>query len=162
MARNRRGDDDNNNSPFHSSSVFPSSLARVHYLQRTPWIAIIITMVIAMLAVGFSLGNISGIANTAVFGIFLVYASVNLCLIWFRFKKPSVKRPFLSPLNIGKFPILSLIGLLTSIIILFQFNFEIIKGGFLVLLTITILCLILNKNKNLLRIFHRRDEKRSI
>jgi amino acid transporter len=94
MARNRRGDDDNNNSPFHSSSVFPSSLARVHYLQRTPWIAIIITMVIAMLAVGFSLGNISGIANTAVFGIFLVYASVNLCLIWFRFKNHLLKDLF--------------------------------------------------------------------
>jgi APA family basic amino acid/polyamine antiporter len=156
MAINRGGDDDNNNSPFRSSSVFPSSLARVHHLQRTPWIAIIITMVIALLTVGFSLGDISGIANTAVFGIFLVYASVNLCLIWFRFKEPSVKRPFLSPLNIGKFPLLSAIGLLTSIIMLFQFNFEIIKGGFLVLLTITILSLILNKNKNLPRIFHRR------
>jgi amino acid transporter len=126
-------------------------------LRRTPWIAIIITMVIAMLTVGFSLGDISGIANLSVFGIFLVYASVNLCLIWFRFKKPSVKRP-LSPLNIGKFPILSVIGLLTSIIMLFQFNFEIIKGGFLVLLTITILSLMLNKNKNL-RIFYRKDEK---
>jgi APA family basic amino acid/polyamine antiporter len=160
MARNRGGD--YNSPPFHSSSVFPSSLARVHHLQRTPWIAIIITMVIAMLTVGFSLGDISGIANISVFGIFLVYASVNLCLIWFRFKKPSVKRPFLSPLNIGNFPILSGIGLLTSIIMLFQFNFEIIKGGLLVLLTITILSLILNKSKNLLRIFCRRGENRSI
>ncbi|HET7148561.1 MAG TPA: APC family permease [Candidatus Nitrosopolaris sp.] len=153
MSRNRGGDD--NNTPFQSSSVFPSSLARVHHLQRTPWIAIITTMLFAMLTVGFSLGDISGIANISVFGIFLVYASVNLCLIWFRFKKPSVKRPFLSPLNIGKFPILSMIGLLTSVIMLFQFNFEIIKGGFLVLLAITILSLILSKNKNILGIFHR-------
>src|SRR5919198_198021 len=81
------------------SNAFPSLLGRVHSLRKTPWIAIIIAMICAMLTVGFSLGDISGIANISVFGIFLVFVAVNLCLIWYRFKKPSAKRPFLSPLN---------------------------------------------------------------
>ena len=63
------------------SNAFPSLLGRVHSLRKTPWIAIIIAMICAMLTVGFSLGDISGIANISVFGIFLVFVAVNLCLI---------------------------------------------------------------------------------
>ena len=130
-----------------SKNVFPLLLARIHPTRKTPWIAIIIAMVCAMLTVGFSSGDISGVANISVFGIFLVYAFVNLCMIWYRFKKPTVERPFLAPLSIGKFPVLAGIGLMASIVMLFQFNFEVIKGGFLVLAAITMVCLVLSKKE---------------
>jgi basic amino acid/polyamine antiporter, APA family len=135
----------NSHQNSHFSNVFPLVLGTIHSSRKTPWIAIIVAMVCSMLAIGFSLGNISVIANISVFGIFLVYASVNLCQILYRFKEPSAKRPFLAPLNIGKFPVLAAIGLIASLVMLFQFNFEIVKGGFFVLAAITILCLVLTR-----------------
>jgi amino acid transporter len=138
-----------------SKNAFPSLLAKIHPIRKTPWLAIIIAMACAMLTVGFSSGDISGVANISVFGIFLVYASVNLCLIWHRFKKPRAKRPFLAPLSIGKFPILAGIGLIASIAMLFQFSFEVMKGGVLVLAAIMIVCLILSKNESITTIVGR-------
>jgi amino acid transporter len=152
MARSAKEDNSNSKSSInshrtgHFSNVFPLLLGTIHSSRGTPWIAIIVAMVCSMLTVGFSLGNISAIANISVFGIFLVYASVNLCQIWYRFKEPSfAKRPFVAPLNVGKFPVLAAIGLTTSVAMLSQFNFEIVKGGFLVLAAIAILCLILTR-----------------
>jgi amino acid transporter len=109
-----------------------------------------VAMVCAMLTVGFSLGDISSVANISVFGIFLVYASVNLCLIWYRFKNTTAKRPFSVPMNIGKFPVLAVMGLIASVAMLFQFNFEVIKGGSLVLTAITTLCVVLSRNKSII------------
>jgi APA family basic amino acid/polyamine antiporter len=151
MARNAQDGNGNVEANVNShqnsrfSNVFPLLLGTIHSSRKTPWIAIIVAMVCSMLAIGFSLGNISAIANISVFGIFLVYASVNLCQILYRFKEPSTKRSFLAPLNIGKFPVLAAIGLTASLAMLFQFNFEIVKGGFLVLAAITILCLVLTR-----------------
>jgi amino acid transporter len=164
MARNMQDDISNTEATIHShrhvnhfSNVFPLLLGTIHSSRKTPWIAIIVAMVCSILTVGFSLGNISAIANISVFGIFLVYASVNLCQIWYRFKEPTIKRPFLAPLNIGKFPVLAAIGLIASLAMLFQFNFETIRGGFLVLAAIAILCVLLTK-KRLTRHIYSKNE----
>jgi hypothetical protein len=50
-----------------------------------------------------------------------------------------------SPVRIGRFPVLAGIGLITSIGMLFQFNINIILGGFLALLSIMVLSIILIK-----------------
>ena len=126
---------------------FPKILAVVHKSRETPWVAIIIVMVSTMTIVAWSSGDIATIASIAVFGIFLVYAIVNSSLIWFRVKNPSYKRPFTSPIRIGRFPVLAGMGLITSITMLFQFDIYIIFGGFLVLLSITILSIVLIKIK---------------
>ncbi|MGA7602454.1 MAG: hypothetical protein WCE33_05160, partial [Nitrososphaeraceae archaeon] len=55
------------------------------------------------------------------------------------------KRPFVSPVRIGRFPVLAGIGLITSIGMLFQFNINIILGGFLAFLSIMVLSIILIK-----------------
>ncbi|HEX5978126.1 MAG TPA: APC family permease, partial [Nitrososphaeraceae archaeon] len=126
---------------------FPKTLAVVHKSRETPWVAIIIVMVSTMTIVAWSSGDIATIAGIAVFGIFLVYAIVNLSLIWSRFKNPSYKRPFTSPIRIGRFPVLAGMGLITSITMLFQFDIYIIFGGFLVLLSIAVLSVFLIKIK---------------
>jgi basic amino acid/polyamine antiporter, APA family len=162
MAKNTEEGNPAANVNTHFSNAFPSLLGRVHSLRRTPWIAITIAMVCAMLTVGYSLGDIHGIANISVFGIFLVYVSVNLSLIWYRFKEPFVIRPFLSPLNVGKFPVLAAIGLTASVAMLFQFNFEVMKGGFLILLYITILCLALSRKESLLNVYHKIRKNRNM
>src|SRR5215204_5016256 len=126
---------------------FPKPLAAIHKSRETPWVAIIIVMVSTMTIVACSSGDITTIASISVFGIFLVYSIVNLSLVWFRFKNPSYKRPFTSPIRIGRFPVLAGMGLITSIVMLFQFDINIIFGGFLVLLSIAILSIVLIKIK---------------
>jgi basic amino acid/polyamine antiporter, APA family len=136
--------------PLSSSShIFPRSLARVHKTRRTPWIAIIITMILGIITILLSGGSISKVASVSVFGIFIVYSLVNLSLIVLRLKKPYLKGAFRSPINIkGKFPVLAVIGLLNSVVILTQFDFEVIVLGFIMLTLIVILCLQLRRINN--------------
>jgi APA family basic amino acid/polyamine antiporter len=79
-------------------------------------------MLLVIAVVTFAQGNISAVANIAVFGIFLVYALVNLALIWLRYKQPELQRPFKVPVRIGKFPIIAGLGFITSIAMLTQFD----------------------------------------
>ena len=58
-------------------------------------------------------------------------------------QNPEIKRPFVSPVRLGNFPLLAGIGLVTSITMLFQFNREIALGGFLAILSIALVCLVL-------------------
>jgi basic amino acid/polyamine antiporter, APA family len=132
--------------PVSSSSVFPRMFARVHHTRKTPWIAVIITMMMGIITIIASGGSISKAASVAIFGIFLVYALVNLSLIVLRLRKPTLKRAFVSPINVkGNFPVLAAIGLLTSIIILFQFDSDIVILGLVILAFIVILCLQLDR-----------------
>lgn len=68
-------------------------------------------------------------------------------MIWSRFNDPGYKRPFVSPIRIGKFPVLAGMGLIASVAMLFQFGMNIIIGGFLVLLSIAVLSVFLIKIK---------------
>lgn len=129
-----------------TTSVFPRVLARVHGTRRTPWISIIVTMIIGIIVILSSGGSISKIANISVFGIFIVYVLVNLSLIVLRMRKPYLKGDFVSPISTkGNFPVLAAIGLATSILILMQFDYEVAISGLTVLTIIVILCLQLNR-----------------
>src|ERR671918_311557 len=129
-----------------TTSVFPRVLARVHGTRRTPWILIIVTMIIGIIVIISSGGSISKIANISVFGIFIVYVLVNLSLIVLRLRKPYLKGDFDSPISTkGNFPVLAAVGLATSILILMQFDYEVAISGLTVLTIIVILCLQLNR-----------------
>jgi APA family basic amino acid/polyamine antiporter len=129
-----------------TTSIFPRALARVHGTRKTPWIAIIVTMIIGIIVVISSGGSISKVANISVFGIFIVYALVNLSLIVLRLRKPNLKGDFVSPISTkGNFPVLAAIGLVTSIVILMQFDFEVTISGLIILTVIIIFCLQLNR-----------------
>jgi APA family basic amino acid/polyamine antiporter len=130
----------------YTTSIFPRALARVHGTRKTPWIAIIVTMIIGIIVVISSGGSISKVANISVFGIFIVYALVNLSLIVLRLRKPNLKGDFVSPISTkGNFPVLAAIGLVTSIVILMQFDFEVAISGLIILTIIVIFCLQLNR-----------------
>jgi APA family basic amino acid/polyamine antiporter len=102
--------------------ALPSSLGRVHSKTKTPWISIVLAMLMACGIIVLSEGSISVVAKAAVLTIFLVYALVNLSLIWIRYRLPGLERPFKSPLSIGRFPVLAGLGLVTSVIMLTQFD----------------------------------------
>lgn len=109
--------------------ALPSIFSRVHSLTKTPWIAVIATMLVTIGVISFSQGSISHVANVSVFNIFIVYALVNFAMIWLRYKKPELERPFRSPLKIGRFPLFAGLGLATSLAMLSQFDYGIMLAG---------------------------------
>jgi APA family basic amino acid/polyamine antiporter len=110
--------------------ALPGALSNVHQSRKTPWVAVVLTMLITIALVAFSGGSISVVANIAVFVIFIVYALVNLALIWLRYKQPDLTRSFKSPGKLGWFPILAGLGFMTSVAMLTQFDsVTIIAGG---------------------------------
>lgn len=102
--------------------ALPAALGRVHPVAKTPWIAIVTTMAVTISVIVLSGGSIFVVANMAVFVIFIVYALVNLSLIWLRYKQPGLERPFKSPIRVGWFPVLAGLGFATSIAMLTQFD----------------------------------------
>lgn len=109
--------------------ALPFSLSTIHPRTRTPVRAVIATMFLAAAVVAASSGRIDAVARVAVFGIFMVYAFVNLALIWLRYRKPDLERPFLSPGRIGRFPVLAGLGLATSLWMLTQFDWITTAAG---------------------------------
>ncbi len=112
-----------------NDKAIPSALAAVHPRTKTPLGATIVIMALVISVVLASSGRLDLIAKVAVFGIFMVYTIVNFALIWLRYKRPSIERPFRSPLSIGRFPILAGLGLLTSVAILTQFDIVTVVAG---------------------------------
>lgn len=105
----------------------PLFLATIHAGRKTPWVAVFITMIVG---IAFTLvGNIVTVANITVFTIVIIFALVNLALIWLRYKEPKTERPFKVPLNIGEFPVLPFIGLATSMAGAAQFDAYVVSVG---------------------------------
>lgn len=110
-------------------NALPRTLSRIHPSTKTPWIAVIVMMLVTIGVISVSQGSILLVANVSIFDIFIVYALVNFAMIWLRYKKPKLERPFQSPLKIGKFPLLAGVGLATSLAMLTQFDYGTILAG---------------------------------
>jgi len=107
--------------------LFPDILAKVHSKTKTPWVAVIVLMLIA---IGFSLiGDIVIVANITVFAVVITFAVVNLTVIVLRYTEPDIERKFRVPINIGKFPILPLFGLGISLYMAIQFQIQVVFVG---------------------------------
>jgi len=132
----------------HERSSLPAFFARIHPKRKTPWIAILTSTIITIALI--SLGNIKLVAEITDFGAFLIFISVNISLIWLRYKEPFVYRVFKVPLNIGKFPVLPLIGTLFIIFMLTRFSWEIVLFC-LVLIFIGFLVYLLLKRRHILK-----------
>jgi amino acid transporter len=109
--------------------ALPAALAKVHPATKTPGIAAVLMMLLTAAVIVFSRGSISAVANIAVFAIFMVYALVNLALIWLRYRRPELERPFRSPARIGWFPVFAGLGFITSLAMLTQFDSTTMMAG---------------------------------
>jgi APA family basic amino acid/polyamine antiporter len=109
--------------------ALPSKLSDVHSMTGTPWVSVVIVMLATIAIIVLSGGVIADVANVAVFMIFLVYAVVNVALIWLRYRQPALSRPFRSPVTIREFPVLAGIGLVTSLAMLTQFDIKSVVAG---------------------------------
>jgi APA family basic amino acid/polyamine antiporter len=125
------------------SYSLPNVLARVHPITRTPWIAIILLMVFSMLFV--LVGDIELIANLTNFTVFITFIIINLSLIWLRYTQPKLRRPFKTPVNIGKFPVLALLGILSCVFLIINIGLEVLVYGFILLIISVLIYCVLNK-----------------
>jgi APA family basic amino acid/polyamine antiporter len=125
--------------------ALPAIFSIVHQKRKTPWVAAI---VIGVLAAAFVfIGDIETVANTSVFAIIMVFVLVNLSLIWLRYKEPNAERQFRSPVNIGKFPILAVLGIITPILGVMQFDSFVILMGLGVVASGALFWFVYNKIK---------------
>jgi len=101
------------------NSAFPAAFCKLGK-RSTPYISVFFVMVLTMAFLAF--GKIEVIASLTDIGIFLVYLFVNSSLIMLRYREPNTKRTFRSPINIGKFPVLALLGIVSAGLMLFHFD----------------------------------------
>ncbi|MBI5332188.1 MAG: amino acid permease [Candidatus Aenigmarchaeota archaeon] len=110
-----------------SEKVLPKKLCCLIKTRKTPLYAIILTMIFT---IGFTLiGNLETVASLTDFAVFAVFMAVNATLITLRYKMPGAKRPFKTPLNIGRFPVLPLLGLIASFFMLLHLDIVIVFYG---------------------------------
>ncbi|UCE29993.1 MAG: amino acid permease [Candidatus Bathyarchaeota archaeon] len=107
--------------------AFPRVLSRVDPRKETPRPAILATMLASMIFL--LMGDLELVAALTSFGAFITFAFVNISLIYIRYRRADLERPFRAPLNIGKFPITGLLGLLSCLFLVSQFNTTVILSG---------------------------------
>lgn len=98
------------------NNMFPSFIGRIGKRQ-TPYVSIFIVMVVALGAL--MIGNIKAVASITNVGVFIIFVVMNAALIKLRYSEPNMKRTFKSPINIGRFPVLALFGLISAIFMLY-------------------------------------------
>ena len=110
----------------------PKILAKTIGKKNVPLSSIVLIFLLS--AVFLALGNLEDLASVSSFCALLGFLSVNWVVIILRYKKPDLERPFKAPLNVGKFPIIAGIGLLTVVFMLTQFKLKIFLFSVLVIL----------------------------
>lgn len=102
-------------------------MGKIHKSRRTPHWAILATTI---LAIAFAcIRDIGIVAEITNFAIFMIFITINGAAIWLRYKEPKAKRGFKMPLNIGKFPILPVIGILTTFFLVIHLKMNVVLGG---------------------------------
>jgi len=97
--------------------AFPEKLSEVSSSTQTPWLAIIIISLISLIFVFFK--RLEIIANLTNIATFTTFALVNASLLALRYKINPDKFKFrVKFLNIGKFSVIALLGLLTALLML--------------------------------------------
>ena len=114
------------------SKSLPNIFSKVHKINRTPWVSIIIICLISISF--FFINDILLVANLTNFTLFFIFIVINLSLIVLRYTKPNLKRPFKVPFNFGKFPIIPFFGILVCLFLLFSMPIKIILYGFLLII----------------------------
>jgi APA family basic amino acid/polyamine antiporter len=74
---------------------------------------------------------------------------INLSVIVLRYTEPQLERPFRVPLNIGKFPILPLVGFVVTVYMAIQFEMTIMAVGLGIIGVGVIFYLIFNRRRKI-------------
>ncbi|PIN99144.1 MAG: amino acid transporter [Candidatus Diapherotrites archaeon CG10_big_fil_rev_8_21_14_0_10_31_34] len=110
---------------------FPHIIAKIHPKTHTPYIAIILVMICAIV---FSFFDLTFLVKTTDFVLFMIFIVVNAAVIAVRIKEPKIKSKFMIPLSIKNIPVTAVLGILSCIALISHLNLEII--GLSLLLTL--------------------------
>ena len=92
--------------------LIPPVFAQVHPTFKTPWIN---TLIVGLLACGFAgFMGLDQLANLTNVGTLLAFAIVCITVIYLRFARPAMRRPFKTPL----FPVTPVLGALMCLFLL--------------------------------------------
>lgn len=108
----------------------PSLMAKVLPKRKTPWLAslVILTIALALLP----LGKIEIVASISALATLIAFITVNIAMIFLRYSMPNLERPFRVPLAIGRLPILPMLAILFSLVFITQFDLVVyLVGGVL-------------------------------
>ncbi len=106
----------------------PRFLAAVHRTRRSPYMATLAVSVVSVLMIA-ALKSISIVANLTNFSLLAAFVIINLAVIVLRYREAETPRPFRVWGNLGKFPIIPLLGMLTSLFMLCYVGWEAIVAG---------------------------------
>jgi APA family basic amino acid/polyamine antiporter len=110
-----------------TTGTLPSFLGRVQPRFQTPYVAIVLSLVIGA---GIALlGDLGLVAQSANFAIFLGFIAVNCSVIALRFKQPDVERPFRLRPSLGKVPVIPLLAIGAVIFMMTNLELEAIAIG---------------------------------
>jgi len=123
----------------------PKIFSKVHPTRKTPYISAFIVGVFAMIIV--TLFDIRTIAEVTDFSVFTVFIAINASLIFLRYRRPNIKRPFKVPINIGKFPVLPALGVMFSLSMFAFFSLRPIIMGVIILILGVIVYKVLKRKK---------------
>jgi APA family basic amino acid/polyamine antiporter len=90
--------------------------------NRAPWVAAMVLLAVSLSLV--PLGKVAVVANVSSMITLVTFVAVNLALIVLRYRRPRDRRPFRTPLNIGRFPILPAFAIAVSLVMMTQFEPE--------------------------------------
>jgi basic amino acid/polyamine antiporter, APA family len=96
--------------------ALPQIFTKIHERTRTPLIAVYASTAVAILFV--LIGDIAFVANLTNLLLFFTFGLVNLSLIILRYKTKPKKGKFRCPVNIGRFPLISLLGMISSVVMI--------------------------------------------
>jgi APA family basic amino acid/polyamine antiporter len=102
------------------SNSLPSCLAKVHPTRQTPYVAILVTGIIAIAFLFFK--EVEVLAAISDVGIFILFFIVNLSNIVLRYRRPDLHRSWSAPLNIGRLPVISVLGVISCALMLVTLN----------------------------------------
>jgi amino acid transporter len=126
------------------SGSLPHVFSRIHPKRQTPWAAILAITLFSILFL--FIGDITVVANISNFMIFIIFFVVNISLIRLRYREPDVKRPFKSPINIGRFAVLPALGAISTVFLFSHLSIEVMIYGSILLIAGVIISLFSNHN----------------
>jgi APA family basic amino acid/polyamine antiporter len=100
--------------------ALPRALGRLSKRTSTPVVASIIALLVALSFL--PLGSIDVVAKVTSFGSLLTFTLVNLSLLHLRRVAPHIHRPFRAPLAVKWVSITALLGIISCILVLTQFD----------------------------------------
>lgn len=98
----------------------PGSLAHLLPRRQTPWIAAIAMLAGATLLLPFR--NVAIVASLSSFGALIAFTTVHISLVVLRHRAGDHPRPFRVPLALGSIPILPVLGALSTLFLVLQFD----------------------------------------